>query len=235
MFTAIDHFVIVVPELDAAIRDYADAGFTVVRGGRHNIGTHNALIAFADDSYIELIAFLNPVTGHPWYTALEKSGGIVDFCMQTDDLTADARSDAPRGRANGRCHASPLHARFLRLSPENASNLRLCGGADEFELPVPICEQFRRQHHVKLRDIEMNCKPHDGQRMTLDDRRSPRILRSRPRNGRLLFAAFARRKLTRTSPLRERASELMQVRSLHGRHCPEGSASSAVSTLERHA
>jgi hypothetical protein len=29
----------------------------------------------------------------------------------------------------------------------------------EFELPVPICEQLRRQHHVKLRDIEMNCKP----------------------------------------------------------------------------
>src|SRR5260221_14710834 len=28
-----------------------------------------------------------------------------------------------------------------------------------------------------------------GQRITLDDRRSPRILRSRPRNGRLLFAA----------------------------------------------
>jgi Glyoxalase-like domain len=103
MFTAIDHFVIVVPELDAAIRDYADAGFTVVRGGRHNIGTHNALIAFADDSYIELIAFLNRVTGHPWYTALEKSGGIVDFCVQTDDLTADAeamrRAGVPMGDA----------------------------------------------------------------------------------------------------------------------------------------
>ena len=63
-----------------------------MRGGRHNIGTHNALIAFADGSYIELIAFLNPVGGHPWYSALEKGSGIVDFCMQTDDLASDAEA-----------------------------------------------------------------------------------------------------------------------------------------------
>ena len=101
MFTAIDHLVIVVPELEAAIRDYTAAGFTVVRGGRHNIGTHNALIAFADDSYLELIAFLNPVTGHPWYNALEKGGGIVDFCMQTDNLEADAEAMRQAGVAMG--------------------------------------------------------------------------------------------------------------------------------------
>ncbi|HXW85642.1 MAG TPA: VOC family protein [Candidatus Binataceae bacterium] len=89
MFKAIDHIVIVVAELEAAIRAYADAGFTVVRGGRHNIGTHNALIAFADGAYIELIAFLNPVPNHPWYAALARGNGIVDFCAQTDDLAAD--------------------------------------------------------------------------------------------------------------------------------------------------
>jgi catechol 2,3-dioxygenase-like lactoylglutathione lyase family enzyme len=89
MFNGIDHIVIAVPELDAAIRSYGDAGFTVVRGGRHNIGTHNALIAFADGAYLELIAFLNPIPGHPWHAALEHGGGIVDFCMQTDDLAGD--------------------------------------------------------------------------------------------------------------------------------------------------
>src|SRR5262249_23808623 len=80
---------VVVPELEEAIRSYGEADFTVVRGGKHNIGTNNALIALADGSYIELIAFLNPVPGHPWYAALEKGRGIVDFCMQTDDLAAD--------------------------------------------------------------------------------------------------------------------------------------------------
>jgi catechol 2,3-dioxygenase-like lactoylglutathione lyase family enzyme len=89
MFRGIDHIVIAVRELESAIQHYTDAGFTVVRGGRHNIGTHNALIAFADGSYIELIAFLSPAPGHPWHAALEKGGGIVDFCMQTDDLAGD--------------------------------------------------------------------------------------------------------------------------------------------------
>src|SRR5215469_13285394 len=92
MFNGIDHFVIVVPELEAAIRDYTAAGFTVVRGGKHNIGTHNALISLADGAYIELIAFLTPVQGHPWYEAIAKGSGIVDFCMQTDDLAGDAEA-----------------------------------------------------------------------------------------------------------------------------------------------
>jgi catechol 2,3-dioxygenase-like lactoylglutathione lyase family enzyme len=86
MLKGIDHIVVVVPDLEAAIASYGELGFTVVRGGKHNIGTHNALIAFADGSYIELIAFLAPVAGHPWYDAMSKSGGLVDFCAQTDDL-----------------------------------------------------------------------------------------------------------------------------------------------------
>jgi Glyoxalase-like domain len=101
MFTAIDHLVIVVPELERAMRDYSASGFTVVRGGKHNVGTHNALIALADGSYIELIAFLKPVAGHRWYTALEKGGGLVDFCMQTDNLTADADAMRRAGVAIG--------------------------------------------------------------------------------------------------------------------------------------
>ncbi len=92
MFEAIDHLVVVVKELDEAVKAYGALGFTVVRGGRHNIGTHNALIAFADGSYIELIAFLAPVTGHPWYQALEQGGGLVDFCVRSDDLAADVEA-----------------------------------------------------------------------------------------------------------------------------------------------
>lgn len=89
MLRGIDHIVVVVPELETAIKSYGDLGFTVMRGGKHNIGTHNALIAFEDGAYLELIAFLAPVPGHPWYEAMSKSGGLVDFCMQTDDLAAD--------------------------------------------------------------------------------------------------------------------------------------------------
>ena len=106
MFTGIDHVAIVVEELEAAITSYSRAGFTVVRGGKHPIGTHNALIAFNDGSYFELIAFLKPRTGHPWQMALEKGSGIVDFCMCTDDLAADIESMRRAGAKIG--EPSPL-------------------------------------------------------------------------------------------------------------------------------
>ncbi|MBI4636056.1 MAG: VOC family protein [Candidatus Rokubacteria bacterium] len=89
MLRGIDHIVIVVPDLETAAKSYERLGFTVVRGGRHPIGTHNALIALADGSYIELIAFYETNPEHRWWVPLERGGGLVDFCMQTDDLGAD--------------------------------------------------------------------------------------------------------------------------------------------------
>jgi catechol 2,3-dioxygenase-like lactoylglutathione lyase family enzyme len=89
MLTAIDHLVIVVPELDAAISSYRGLGFTVTPGGRHPIGTHNARIGLADGSYLELIAFFEPNAQHRWYRRLQQGGGLIDFCMQTDDLDSD--------------------------------------------------------------------------------------------------------------------------------------------------
>jgi catechol 2,3-dioxygenase-like lactoylglutathione lyase family enzyme len=106
MFTGIDHVAIVVNELESAIASYSRAGFTVVRGGKHPIGSHNALIPFTDGSYLELIAFTKPDSGHPWQTALEKGGGIVDFCMSTDDLAADIKAIRHAGAEIG--DPSPL-------------------------------------------------------------------------------------------------------------------------------
>lgn len=92
MLTGIDHVVIVVPDLEAAIDSYRALGFTVVRGGRHPIGTHNALIGFADGSYLELIAFFDPKATHRWRDLLDKGGGLVDCCLATGDLVADAEA-----------------------------------------------------------------------------------------------------------------------------------------------
>jgi hypothetical protein len=91
VLTAIDHLVIAVPALETAVEDYRGLGFTVVPGGRHpGVGTYNALIAFSDTSYLELIAFYEARGDHRWWAPLQRGGGLVDFCLQTDDLDGDA-------------------------------------------------------------------------------------------------------------------------------------------------
>jgi Glyoxalase-like domain len=85
----IDHIVMLVSDLEAAIESYTTLGFTVVPGGKHPVGTHNALIGFEDGAYIELIAFWEDAPEHRWFPYLSKGGGLVDYCMRTDDLDGD--------------------------------------------------------------------------------------------------------------------------------------------------
>ncbi len=90
MVTGVDHIVVLVADLDAAIKNYGDLGFTVVPGGRHPRGTHNALIGFADGAYLEILAFYEPMPEHRWWPTMQRGGGLVDFCVMTDALHADA-------------------------------------------------------------------------------------------------------------------------------------------------
>jgi len=85
----IDHLPIMFKELELAIAAYRDLGFTVVPGGEHPVGTHNALVAFADGAYLELIAFKRPNDQHRWWSLAQAGGGFIDVCMATDDLAAD--------------------------------------------------------------------------------------------------------------------------------------------------
>src|SRR2546427_13199435 len=97
MIQGIDHLVIVVNDLAEATNDYQRLGFTVVPGGRHPAGSHNALISFQDGSYLELIAFYRDAVDHRWWDPLGKGERLVDFCFQTDDL----RGDTEKLRAAG--------------------------------------------------------------------------------------------------------------------------------------
>jgi hypothetical protein len=91
MFKGIDHLVIAVNDLDQATKDYRQLGFNVVPGGRHPVGSHNALVAFEDGSYLELISFYREALEHRWWEPLQKGERLVDYCMQTDDLAGDTR------------------------------------------------------------------------------------------------------------------------------------------------
>lgn len=92
MPSRIDHVVVISQDLDTAVANAESAGFTVVPGGTHAAGdTHNALIGFADGSYIELIA---PTAWpaeheHRWFPRLRNGGGLVDYCLLSADLATD--------------------------------------------------------------------------------------------------------------------------------------------------
>ena len=91
MIQGMDHLVVVVKDLDSAAKDYEQLGFTVVPGGQHPVGSHNALISFADGSYLEIIAFYREAVDHRWWEPLSKGERFVDVCLQTDDLHGDTR------------------------------------------------------------------------------------------------------------------------------------------------
>jgi hypothetical protein len=89
----LDHVVLVVLDLAAAIVEHRQRGFTVTPGGEHAGGlTHNALVGFQDGSYLELIAFhdLAAARGkHSWAPVAERGGGWADFALLSNDLLQD--------------------------------------------------------------------------------------------------------------------------------------------------
>ncbi len=98
MFLMLDHVVVLVTDLDAASADFGALGFTVVPGGTHTDGaTHNALIAFADGCYIELIAFLREAPQHRWWRHTAHGAGLIDFALLPDDIEADMDAARTRG------------------------------------------------------------------------------------------------------------------------------------------
>jgi hypothetical protein len=94
MLNGLDHVVLVVLDLDAAVADHRKRGFTVTPGGVHAGGlTHNALVGFQDGSYLELIAFVDLAAAHgkhSWAPIAERGGGWADFAVLSNDLFQDA-------------------------------------------------------------------------------------------------------------------------------------------------
>lgn len=126
MISGIDHLVIISNDLNDAVANATEAGFTVIPGGTHADGaTHNALIAFQDGSYIELIAPTNGTVGksHRWFPRLSKGGGLVDICLASDDLDADVHRIREHGRGytgpdeNGRARPDGVELRWKGAMP----------------------------------------------------------------------------------------------------------------------
>ncbi len=154
MIVAIDHLVILVQNLDAAIADYTTLGFTVVPGGEHADGaTHNALVAFADGSYLELIAFRREAPGHRWWRHAG-SEGLVDYALLPDAIEQDIAA----ARARGVEYAGPTPGGRLRPDgqriawqigePSTPDLPFLCADVTPRELRVPGDEARKHANGV---------------------------------------------------------------------------------------
>lgn len=79
----LDHVVLAVHDLARASDHFRALGFTVTPGGRHPGRTsHNALVVFADGSYIEIIAWRAPAPKERWWCTLQLHGeGLVDHAL----------------------------------------------------------------------------------------------------------------------------------------------------------
>lgn len=100
MIKSIDHIVILVADLAQATTDYTALGFTVVPGGEHTGGvSHNALIAFQDGSYIELIAFLGPIPHDHFFYREGVTEGLITYALLPSDIEADVAEIRARGLA----------------------------------------------------------------------------------------------------------------------------------------
>lgn len=100
MFT-LDHVIIAVRDLDAAMADYRALGFTVIYGGRHASGaTHNGLICFQDGAYLELLAPTGDAAqpGTTDFSPLLAGGeGLAGYALRSTDLLADVQTLRARG------------------------------------------------------------------------------------------------------------------------------------------
>ena len=127
MIGHLDHVVLVVLDLERAAAEWRTRGFTVTPGGEHAGGlTHNALVAFADGSYVELIAFHDVAAArgkHQWQPVAERGGGWADFALLSDDLATDAKtlgalvSKPPEDGGRTRPDGVAIKWRTARLAP----------------------------------------------------------------------------------------------------------------------
>jgi catechol 2,3-dioxygenase-like lactoylglutathione lyase family enzyme len=153
----LDHVVIAVAELARTIEDYRSLGFNVVIGGRHSTSTsHNALVAFADGAYLELIAWQGPDPAHRWYGVHAKHGdGLMDFALLPLDTTDAVAAAKSRGLAiegpidGGRVRPDGRELKWQTARQATHDLPFLCGDVTPRELRVPPGEAHRHANGVQ--------------------------------------------------------------------------------------
>ncbi len=144
MIQSIDHIVILVSDLEEAVRDYTELGFNVVPGGEHTGGvSHNALIAFEDGSYIELIAFRGPVPADHHFYREGVTEGLITFALLPGAIETDVAAARARGveydgpTPGGRLRPDGTRIEWQIATPHTHDLPFLCADVTPRELRVP--------------------------------------------------------------------------------------------------
>ncbi len=89
----LDHLVWLAANLDEACAQFeAMSGVAAQHGGKHPIGTHNALVGLGPQVYLEIVAPQPGVTeGHPWVTAARNrpEPHLLAYCMRSAQQLPD--------------------------------------------------------------------------------------------------------------------------------------------------
>lgn len=155
MIHKLDHVVILVHNLDVAIRDYTALGFSVVPGGTHADGaTHNALVSFRDGSYFELIAFLREAPEHRWWKHQAIGEGLIDFALLPTQIEEDMQAARARGLAldgptdGGRNRPDGTRIAWKTGRAPTADLPFLCADVTARDLRVPSGEAWQHSNGV---------------------------------------------------------------------------------------
>ena len=143
---ALDHVVVAVHDLGAAIEDYRALGFSVLAGGRHPPPrtSSNALVVFQDGSYLELISWDPPNPAERWSNLLRQHGeGLVDYALIPEDLPRAIEEAKARGvHLNGPIDGERLRPDGTRVQWQTARQTTfdlpfLCADVTPRSLRVP--------------------------------------------------------------------------------------------------
>jgi hypothetical protein len=144
MILALDHLVILVRDLAEAVEDYEAIGFDVSPGGEHTDGaTHNALVSFADGTYLELLAFQREAPEHRWWRHVAAGEGLIDFALLPGLIEHDVAAARARGLAitgpfaGGRERPDGVRLSWQTAQAEAPELPFLCGDVTPRELRVP--------------------------------------------------------------------------------------------------
>ena len=103
MITGFDHFIILVDDLAKGIESFRKLGFEAQPGGEHPaFGSYNAIIALADGTYVELVAFRDLALAAKTFWGdlvhkLEIHEGFGAYVLSSNDLTNDVQAMRQRG------------------------------------------------------------------------------------------------------------------------------------------